>query len=339
MINWLDQKYILLISHRLDRFKKVGNGYNFRCPHCGDSKKSRSKARGWIYFSKDDATTRFFCHNCSEASKFPWFLKFVDQNLYYEYVKEKFSEERSEAPPHPTHEFANKMKPPKFRKESALNKLKKISSLSSDHPAKQYIMNRHIPSIYHHKLFYSTKFKKWVDSIVPDKFDSLDNDEPRLVIPLLNEKKDLIGFQGRSFRKKSNIKYITIMLDETSPKLYGLEDVDKSMMVKALEGPIDAMFIENSVASCGGKIETNLSQAGIEDFCIVYDNEPRSKETIKKMEDSIDNGHTICIWPDNIIENDVNNMILSGLDPDSIINSHMYNGLLAKARLTEWKKN
>lgn len=337
MINWLDQKYILLISSRLDRFKKVGNGYNFRCPYCGDSKKSKYKARGWIFSSREDSSTRYFCHNCSESSKFPWFLKFIDNALYLEYITEKFSES-NEVKKQPSHVLAEKMKVPKFRKESALSKLKKISALPVDHPAKIYISSRRIPTIYHHKLYYTSKFKKWVNSIVPNKFKDLNFDEPRLVIPMLNENKELIGFQGRSFRKKSNTKYITIMIDENAPKLYGLEDIDKTEQVIALEGPIDSMFIPNSVASCGGKIETNLSKANIKDCCVAYDNEPRSKETIHKMKSSIDAGYSICIWPDNLEENDVNNMILSGYDPISIINSNTYTGLYAYTRLSEWKK-
>lgn len=56
------------------------------------------------------------------------------------------------------------------------------------------------------------------------------------------------------------------------------------------------------------------------------------------MKDSIEAGYSICIWPDNINESDVNNMFLSGHDPDLIINSNIYNGLEAKLRLTEWKK-
>ena len=30
-------------------FVHVGNRYNFRCPFCGDSKKSLTKKRGWLY--------------------------------------------------------------------------------------------------------------------------------------------------------------------------------------------------------------------------------------------------------------------------------------------------
>lgn len=341
MINWLDQKYILLVSHKLNRFKKIGNNFNFRCPHCGDSKKSKTKARGWLFHSKDDALTRFFCHNCNESSKFPWFLKFVDQNLYLEYIKEKFSNE--DRPKTEVEIFADKMKVPKFRKETALNKLKKISSLDPNHIAKKYVMNRHIPSKYHYRLFYCENFKRWINSIIPNKFESLKNDEPRLIIPLLDENKDLIGIQGRSFKSKTDLKYITIMLNEESPKMFGLDDVDKSLMVKALEGPIDAMFISNSVASCGGKIESNLSKANIKDCCIIYDAEYRSKHTIKKMEDSIEAGYSICIWPENILNygKDVNEFILAGISIEKlndIINSNIYSGLEAKLRLTEWKK-
>ena len=49
----VDSKYIGLISSRLQQFKRVkADLYNFRCPICGDSKKHKNKARGYIYSLK-----------------------------------------------------------------------------------------------------------------------------------------------------------------------------------------------------------------------------------------------------------------------------------------------
>lgn len=51
---FLDNKFLSLLSPYLSHFKKVGeNLYNFRCPICGDSRISESKARGYIYQRHD----------------------------------------------------------------------------------------------------------------------------------------------------------------------------------------------------------------------------------------------------------------------------------------------
>ena len=339
-MNWLDTKYVNLLSPRLERFKRVQGNFNFRCPICGDSKTNKTKARGWI-LSKGDRS-RFYCHNCTASMRFPIFLKTLDPTLYYEYIKDSLLD-KNEKPKDPVHEFADKMKKPVFIKTTALNKLKKMSQLAHDHPAKVYIDSRKIPTNQHHKLFYAPKFKKWVNEIIPNKFESLDHDEPRLIIPFLDQNKDLFGFQGRSFRKKSDIKYITIMLDESKPKMFGMDTIDPGKTVYIFEGPIDAMFIPNSLASAGGRIDSNLKLTNFrkENIVIVYDNEPRNAETVKKMESAIDEGYRVCIWPDHVEIKDINDMVLSGISPvmiQQMIDANTFTGLSAKLRHATWKK-
>ena len=87
----IDSKYIGLVSSRLDKFKRVkANLYNFRCPICGDSKKHKNKARGYLYQVKTNAN--FKCHNCGASSSFNNFLKQIDTTLHKQYVMEKFKE-------------------------------------------------------------------------------------------------------------------------------------------------------------------------------------------------------------------------------------------------------
>lgn len=339
-MNWLDTKYVNLLSPRLERFKRVQGNFNFRCPICGDSKTNKTKARGWI-LSKGDRS-RFYCHNCTASMRFPIFLKTLDPTLYYEYIKDSLLD-KNEKPKDPVHEFADKMKKPVFIKTTALNKLKKMSQLAHDHPAKVYIDSRKIPTNQHHKLFYAPKFKKWVNEIIPNKFENLDHDEPRLIIPFLDQNKELFGFQGRSFRKKSDIKYITIMLDESKPKMFGMDTIDPGKTVYIFEGPIDAMFIPNSMASAGGRIDSNLKLTNFrkENIVIVYDNEPRNAETVKKMESAIDEGYRVCIWPDHVEIKDINDMVLSGISPvmiQQMIDANTFTGLSAKLRHATWKK-
>ena len=105
----IDLKYIMLLSPRLDKFKKVrDNLFNFRCPYCGDSQKHRNKARGYFYRKKND----FFykCHNCSIGTNLAKVVKYVDSELYRDYVLERY---KSDAPKTETPEF--EFEAPKFK--------------------------------------------------------------------------------------------------------------------------------------------------------------------------------------------------------------------------------
>ena len=72
-----------------------------------------------------------------------------------------------------------------------------------------------------------------------------------MIIPFYDKTGKLIGFQGRAFGKEETPKYLTIMLDVDAPKLYGLDTVNFTEKIYVLEGPIDAMFIDNSIAISG----------------------------------------------------------------------------------------
>lgn len=330
-----------LISFRLERFKKTNSGYNFRCPFCGDSKTSKTKARAWVLESKKDLKPRFYCHNCHIPASFNDLLKHIDQTLYYEYVKDLMLDKIGTTV-NPTHEFANKMKEPVFVSSTALKEIRKISQLDENHPALLYVKKRMIPPEYHYKLFFTPKFKSWVNKTLPDKFDEY-KDEPRLIIPFLDENKKMFGFQGRSFKKNDPVKYITIMTDETKPKLYGLEDLNKSRLVTVVEGPIDSMFLPNCIASCGGKLETNLECTGIQkrDTLLVYDNEPRSPETVKKISKAVNDGWKVTIWPEGWLYKDINDAVIAGEKPGQIadlIRENSYSGLSAQLKLSIWKK-
>ena len=48
----------------------------------------------------------------------------------------------------------------------------------------------------------------------------------------------LIGLQGRSL-DRNPIKYLTIMFDEDTAKVYGADTIDKELPVYIVEGPFD----------------------------------------------------------------------------------------------------
>jgi len=339
---WLENKYIGLVSTRLNRFKRKNNGYNFRCPYCGDSSTSKTKARGWIYQEK--GIYRYHCFNCDHHATFSTFLKDIDSNLYFEFKKESMSDNKTKEQDE-YEQFVEKLKPKKFITNSPLKGLKKISQLHHDDAMKKYVVDRKLPNPHHAKLFKCPNFMTWINTIVPNKFsdEALEKDETRLLIPFINKENIVHAVQGRSLKKNSQVKYITVIFDESVPKIYGLDTVDLNKKTYVFEGPIDSMFVPNAISTAGGDLAVTLKslEAHKSNFVIVYDNEPRSKETKKKLDKSIMNGYNVCIWPENLEHKDVNDMILAGLSSEfikHIIDSNTYQDLSAKLALTKWSK-
>jgi hypothetical protein len=89
--------------------------------------------------------------------------------------------------------------------------------------------------------------------------------------------------------------------------------------------------------------DANLAAASeiSKDIVLVNDNEPRNKDIVKQIRANIANGYSVCLWPNTIVEKDINDMILSGLTRDkikSIIDEHTYSGLRAEFEFNNWRK-
>ncbi len=269
---WLDTKYASILGGRLRNFKeKSRNLYNFSCPICGDSKTNQRKARGYLYEKKGSLV--YSCHNCSAFHSFQGFLKLVDQTLYGDYLKEKFVTEKTKEPQ--TLNTQSKLPPVVF--DHPLRSLKTITQLENSHYAKEYVVRRKIPDEWLHKLYFVPEFKAFTNGLLPGKFEKTEWDEPRLLIPFWHKGRTLFGYQGRSFNPKSPLKYITILLDHDAPKIFNYDSVSHSQRIIAVEAPIDAMFLRNSIASAGGSIIADIPSLGFskDKFVICYDNERR----------------------------------------------------------------
>ncbi len=327
---YIEKKYLMIASSQLQRFKKTGDClYNFRCPYCGDSQKSSTKARGFIF--RKELNLIYKCHNCGVGASFSNLLKHIDPKIYNDYIMERYKKNEPELPD------IGKFTQPKFMKgPSPLKSLKKISSLSHDHPVKKFVMNRQIPSTVHFELFFAPKFYTWVNTVVPNKFASLNGDHPRLVIPFFDENSKMFAFQGRAFGNEIP-KYITITLDPDKDKIYGLNRLDSTKPIQVTEGPIDSMFLDNCVAVGGA----DFSRLPVENTTIIFDNERRNVEILKQIEKTIYMGYNVVLWPDDLKEKDINDMILSGLTKEevqTIINNNSYQGNMAKIKFTQWRR-
>lgn len=327
--SYIDVKYINLVSVILVKFKQNHtNLWNFRCPICGDSEKHQNKRRGFIYEKKNQYFYR--CHNCDYGTSFSKFLEKVNPSLHKEYLTERYKEKQYESKTViPKFNFT-----PKFN--HVLQGLSAIDSLFDTHPAKTYLRTRKIPEKYFNKLYYCTNFKEWTNKVIPNKFRSIKQDTPRLVIPFFDSDNNVIGYQGRSFDPKDQCKYITIKFGGVENLIFGQERLDINKKQYCVEGPLDSLFLPNCLAIAG------LNFKGLKlNNIIVLDNEKRNKQIKEALSKLIIDGYSVCIWPDNIKEKDINEMILSDMTPEEIVgvvDGNTYSGLQAKFQLSRWSK-
>mgnify|MGYP003624736136 FL=1 len=331
MSSYIDLKFINEVSARLAQFKKKSDYlYNFRCPYCGDSQKSKTKARAYLYRVKNDMF--FKCHNCSEGHSLSNFLKYLDPKKYEEYLLERY---KGSAPSTAKPEFDDFV--PHFEEKDFLKGLTKVSELAEDHPVSQYVQKRKIPKEYYDKLFISNTFMAFVNECKPNTFPHTRGEHPRLIIPFYDVQGKAFAFQGRAFGNEQP-KYLTIKLDESKQKVYGLDTVNLQDQIYIVEGPIDSMFIDNCLAAGGADLTL---QTPVEQVTYVFDNEPRNKEIVNRMYDVIDKGYNVVVWPEDLQLKDVNDLIISGMTKiqvKNLISKHTYSGLKALTNMTNYRK-
>ena len=333
---FIDRNFLLQVSPKLQRFsRKKDDLYNFRCPLCGDSQKNKLKSRGYIFRKKNDYF--YMCHNCGVSTTFYNFLKQVDPKLLQEYQLERYKNGETGNNNYPKPEFEEfKSEKPTFKKTL---ELPTIDSLPEAHYAKNYVQQRRIPENFYSQLYYAEDFATFIQNLGIDKEGLYKNDK-RLVIPFYDKEKNLVAVQGRSLGE-SKLRYITLKLDDDNNKFYGLDRIDQDKMICVVEGPIDSMFLDNAVATADANLESITKIFDKSKVVLVFDNEPRNKQIVEKINLAIENHFNVVIWPEFIDYKDINEMVLGGFSPDEIqdiIDKHTVVNLRAKMEFVNWKK-
>ena len=338
---YTDQKYVGLLSPRLDLFKQVRtNLWNSRCPICGDSRKNKSKKRLYIYAKKQDLFVK--CHNCGYGASLGNFIKQLDPYLHGQYIMERYSQGQTGKGKTKEPEF--NFEPPKFKPKKTTIHLPSIGSLSKDHFARKYYESRKIPGPFMDKVFFAEDFKKWAQSVCQIDYSNLGPNEPRMVIPFFDENGKLISAQGRALGQ-NELRYITVKIHESSPKIFGLDRWKSDEHTYIVEGPIDSMFLPNCLAVAGADLQT--VKINKELSTLVYDNEPRNLEIVKNTWGALKKGWKVVVWPqatcwgNNNFPKDINDMILKGITVDEImeiINKNTYSGIEGEWEVRNWKR-
>lgn len=343
---YIDKTFINRVSPQLRNFRwKKENLANCSCPICGDSTKKKTKARGYFYVKGND----FFykCHNCNHGSNVYNFLKQVQPSLCKEYSLENYRDGQ-ETPKKEKKEdmFRFLDSKPKFkRKDKLLDQLKCLKDLPNDHIAVKFANMRIIPKQHWGLLYYTDDFGSFAKELDPLQYCAK---EERLVIPFFNSHGDVVAVQGRAlnFKDESNarttVKYMTIKGDKSIDRLwYGLWRVDPQKRIYAVEGPLDSLFLKNSTAMVGaGALKEVPLRFEDSEMTYILDNEPRNRQICAYIEKLIELGKDVCIWPNYIVEKDINDMAynMSTRDIQKAIDDNTFNGLEASLRFREWRK-
>jgi transcription elongation factor Elf1 len=337
---YIDAKYTQILGSRLRNFKQKSDYlWNYSCPVCGDSSSNKLKARGYIYRQKASLFAK--CHNCGHSTNIGNLIKYVDTQLYDEYVLERYKAGATRY--HDHKEVAPMLPKPQtvdLLEDDILSSITRIDLLDATHPAAKYLLSRKIPKSVWHLLYFAPKFKKFTNSAVAKFQEPIKDDHPRMIIPYFTNAGKCFAFSARAYGDEEP-KYYTIKVDETEEKIYGLDRVDYGKRIYVVEGPIDSLFLPNAIAVSGASFDTPTIRSLLTNATIVMDNEPRNKDIVKQMKKYIDAGFSVVMYPDNVREKDINDMIKNGKTPTEIldlINTNTFSGMEAKLKFIEWKK-
>ena len=338
---WIDEKYVMMLDHYVERFRVVSRNpllVNFRCPICGDSAKNKNKARGFVYRNRDGGSS-FRCHNCGAGKSLKNLLRDVSPPLYEEYVLEKYKPRDERWSYDPKVDRAKTAETVSDRERRVPPNLVQMSLLPGDHPAVEYWNSRKIPRSGMRDAWWADAYYTWVNAnVLKDKFSpgAVRHDCGRIVFPLRSRDGKITGYTGRSVAGETP-KYVAVRAAaDESTSAFGMDAADYSRTVYVVEGPIDSLFLDNAVA-----MGSSSRDVGIRDRVMVFDNEPRNSAIVSIMRRAIDDGQRVVIWPNDVEEKDINDMVLSGRSIESVremVTQNVKRGLLAKIALNEWNK-
>ena len=333
---WVDVKYANMISNKLSYFRIIKNNpyiANYRCPLCDDINEKR-RARGYLLEKKGKIIS--YCHNCGSSMILQNFIEIIDPYLYSQY-KIELLKERWVNHKKPVDEIIDT--PPIFKPKSLLLGLK--LSLNSNNIAFEYAKNRKIPESFYQSLYFCDNINNISKKI--ERYDNINfYDAPVLVIPFFDKDEKYGYLSCRSLVSESPFRYIVLEVDNSMPKIWGIEYIDWKQPIYIFEGPIDAMCVPNSLALAGvssdKSIEYILNHTSKDNIVFSFDNELYNRDVLKQIRKKIEQGFSVVICDKNFKGKDINEIITNEImTPDEIykyLKDRTFSGLRAKVELS-----
>lgn len=342
---YVDRKYIGLIQYRLEGFvQKKPDLYNFRCPFCLDSKKSKTRMRGYIYKLKKVEAYAYKCQNCGMSISFGHLLESIDGTAYKQYVLEKYVQGSKHTPVEKPNFGSLKGNAAEYFRNHPKNlSISSIWQLPKEHVARTYIQDRRIPEIHWNEIYYTDKFYDFLNTDFPDHGkmpEEVPNDE-RIVLLYTDQDGYVTHVAGRALGN-SDLRYISIKVSDVDRKVFGAHRLDVRKPAFVVEGQFDSFFVDNCVASGDASLLGIVDFFPDVDWTLIYDNEPRNREICKHIEKAIDRGCKVVIFPSDLEWKDLNDMVQKGgmslEDIRELIRNNTYKGAIAMLKFLRWKR-
>tara|TARA_R110000772_G_scaffold105909_2_gene207747 strand:+ start:5157 stop:6239 length:1083 start_codon:yes stop_codon:yes gene_type:complete len=273
--------------------KEMSGRLTLACPYCGDSSEDNIKKRGNLYWD----TLQFHCYNCDEHADLNKFLRdhdlrFRDSNDSINvigYIKErKVQIKEIETLKHGIYVKAieNSVTVSDFKKH-----FKAFEISVGDFPW-FYLKGR----MLHHKsdeFLYSPKGKRlWILNKTPD--DKILSCQSRQIGT--NYKSKYLTYDMSKIYEEMNREFPfeeeeKIAINKIST-LFNIMRVDMTRDLTIFEGPIDAMFMRNSLAlATAGRSTEEIDE--IPTVRYMFDNDKTGK---KKMMEKLKKGKGVFMW-------------------------------------------
>ena len=335
---WMQEQYIVEAGKSIEGFRKVRDGlYNCRCPICGDSAVDETKRRGY-FIQHPDSGWSYYCHNCGAAQGVKWFLKTIDEELYRRYCLEAFRSGR---------DLSFETKRPEIKAMSVDEQrilgsrlLVRCSNLPKEHDALKYLEGRRVTTEMASRIFWTDDFPNLVKGACGSKYDGSALPQKGVVFPVRNFDLKLVGWQIRDIHSQDKRRrFATCTVQDASGDLcFVPRKLDSSKPVFVVEGCIDALFLNNSVA----RLQAALWKFQPEQYSCIYfnDQEPRNKEVVKEISRCVRKGLKTVLLPSDYREMDVNDIAVQfgmGIDDiERLFLENAWNGLTAQIKFSKW---
>lgn len=310
-IQFLNNKFLEYLPQNAS---KCGNKINFRCPICGDSKKSTNKKRGWWYLN----TASFYCFNCGSGLTGIKFLSYISGSSYEDIKKEYFkiflkSEKNLSAYAMKDDNFS--IEPNIFKFENIINPNWKNKLTDK---AITYLENRLVLSApYLSDKLYSC-FNK-------------DKSEEFILIPWILNGYEAY-YQVNDFQKLHGIKYI---FPKDKKKLVaGLDNIDISWpYIICFEGFYDSIFVKNGIC-LGTKSITDYQLKLIKErfpkhqIVISFDNDKAGFDSTANLISKQNNFKYFKWFNQNTKQKDINEFILANKNVNIFTNEKMLEDMI-----------
>ncbi len=317
-------------------FKKSTGTYNAECPYCKEGK-STGKKRRFFYIPLDD---QLYCHNCNTSKN--------GMNFVMDQTGMSFKDilEESENCIDSVEDII---------KRSAISKKYNPKSLPDD---SINLFDNNQLSFYRE----NQTVKDALEFICKRRLDTAINrpkalwlsltdytHKNRVVFPFysLDTNGKVIFYQSRALYKHDEdiAKYLS--KSNSDKGIYNIDKVSSDIdYIFLQEGPIDAMFLRNSVALAGIKpteeqIDTIKRRFPMHTLVYVLDNQWVDDTSYKVTKDLLDRGESVFLWPDGLQRFKDLNDICIHLKKDEIkwefIVKHTYNGMRGLIQFSQIK--